>query len=375
MFMKKLATSTLAALLAGVTLAVPAAETSYNDHALFSITVRDKYGAINRVGEVVIPPEYDEPVVMREGLARVRKGQRVAYLDASGKRVIEPQAMTSELFSQGLAPARGPDAKGRTRYGYIDRTGRWAIEPQFEDAKSFTASRAAVGIADEWGKIKYGYIDATGAVVIAPRYDRAFAFGRIARVEIEKRPRLIDSSGNDVTPVDVDVFGPESGGMMLARKGKLIGYLNDEGRLAIEPRFTSAYDYKEGMARFWEQGKFGFIDKAGKVAAPPHFDSAGDFQEGLAHVRIEGKYGFIDKNGKTVIPAQFERVQPFSDGAAAAQREKLWGYIDRNGQWIIEPRFQWVREFRNGLAWVGEPRQRGGMYVDKKGATVWRTPD
>jgi WG containing repeat len=352
-----------------------AAEPAHNDHALFPITVRDKYGAINRAGEVVIPPEYDEPIALREGLARTRKGPRVAYLDTAGKRVIEPQERTAELFSQGMAPARGLDAKGVMRHGYVSRTGEWAIEPRFADAKAFSASRAAVGIADEWGRVKYGYIDATGSVVIEPRFERAFTFGRVARVEIDKRPRLIDRDGNDVTPADIDSFGPESGGMMLARKGKLIGYLNDEGKLVIEPRFTSAYDFKEGMARFWEQGKFGFIDRAGKIAAPPRFDSAGDFHEGVAYVRIDGKYGYIDKSGKITIPVQFERVQPFSDGVAAAQREKLWGFIDRKGQWIIEPRFQWAREFRNGLAWVGEPKQRGGMYIDKKGAVVWRTPE
>ncbi len=352
-----------------------AAEVSHNDPALFPITVRDKHGAINRVGEVVIAPEYDEPIAVREGLARVRKGPRVAYLDVSGKRVIEPQERTAELFSQGLAPARGPDAQGTMRYGYINRSNEWAIQPQFVDAKAFSAGRAAVGITDEWGRVKYGYINAAGSVVIAARYDRAFLFGRVARVEIEKRLRLVDSNGNDVTSAEVDVFGTEAGGMMLARKGKLIGYLNDEGKLAIEPRFTSAHDFREGMARFWEQGKFGFIDKAGKVVVSAQFDTAGDFYEGLAAVRVDGKYGFIDNSGKTVIPMQFDRVQPYADGVAAAQREKLWGFIDRKGQWIIEPRYQWVREFRNGLAWVGEPKQRGGSYVDKNGKVVWKSPD
>src|SRR5215468_4860397 len=141
-----------------------AQEQSYNDKVLFPISVREKHGAINRTGEVVIPPEYDETVVMREGLARVRKGSRVAYLDASGRRVIEPQDSTEALFSQGLAPARGADEKGRPAWGYIDRTGRWAIPPRFADAKDFSGSRAAVGVADEWGQVKYGYIDAKGAL-------------------------------------------------------------------------------------------------------------------------------------------------------------------------------------------------------------------
>ncbi|MGH8676618.1 MAG: WG repeat-containing protein [Burkholderiales bacterium] len=356
--------------------ALPAAadETSYNDWALFPITVRDKYGAINRNGEVVIPPEYEEPIVMREGLARVRKGSRVAYLDASGKRVIDPQEMTAELFSQGVVPAMGRSAGGKLLYGYLDRNGAWRIAPQFADAKGFSGSRAAVGVQDEWGKLKYGYIDATGAVVIAPRYDRALPFGRVARVEIEKRVRLIDSSGRDVTPADIDAFAEVSDGMMLARKGRLLGFLDDEGRVAIAPRFQSVQDFKGGRARFWENGKYGYIDKKGAVVIEAKFDSAADFAEGLAAVRTGERHGFIDPNGRFAIEPTFERVQNFSDGVAAAQRDKLWGYIGRDGKWKIEPRYAWVRPFRNGLAWVGEPKMRGGAYVDQAGRVVWKSP-
>jgi len=354
--------------------AASAQEQRYNDDVLFPISVKEKHGAINRLGEVVIAPEYEQPVVMREGLARVRKGSRVAYLDASGKRVIEPQDMTDALFSQNRAPARGTDEKGKFAWGYLDRTGRWAILPRFADAREFAGGRAAVGVADEWGKVKYGYIDAVGTLVIQARYDKAMPFGRVARVEIEGRPRLIDAAGRDVTPPADLFFASEAGGMMLARRGKLFGYLDDEGRLAIEPRFEGAYDFKDGMARIWQQGKYGYVDKRGTLAVPAVYDSAADFSEGLAGVRSGAKYGFVDRAGKLAIPAQFDRVQRFSDGLAAAQQDKLWGYIDREGRWVITPRYQWVRDFRNGLAWAGEPRQRGGSYIDKQGKAVWSSP-
>lgn len=33
--------------------------------------------------------------------------------------------------------------------------------------------------------------------------------------------------------------------------------------MKISPRFTSAQDFKDGMARIWEGGAYGFIDKRG----------------------------------------------------------------------------------------------------------------
>src|SRR5262245_16567232 len=59
--------------------------------ALFPITVNDKHGMIDRAGKVVIAPEYTEAVVFRDGLARVARGSKVAYVDAAGAFVIAPQ--------------------------------------------------------------------------------------------------------------------------------------------------------------------------------------------------------------------------------------------------------------------------------------------
>ena len=355
-------------------MAMSADEAAVSDAVLFPISVRDRHGAIDRRGTVVIPPEYDDPVEMREGLARVRKGPRTAYLDASGRRVIEPQDRTTALFSEGMAPALGTDDKGKGAWGYLDRRGAWAIAPRFADAKEFSGGRAAVGVADEWGRVKFGYIDAKGVLVIPATFDRAFPFGRVARVELERRARLIDLQGRDVTPEGIDGFGAEAGGMRMARKGKLVCFLDEDGRLAIELQFASASDFKDGMARVWRDGRYGYVDRKGTLVVPPTYESASDFSGGYAAVAVDRRYGFIDRTGKMAIAPQFERVQAFSDGLAAAQSEKLWGFVDANGRWAIPPRFQWVRPFHNGLAWVGEPRQRGGSYVDPEGRVVWSTP-
>ncbi|MGH7342532.1 MAG: WG repeat-containing protein, partial [Candidatus Rokuibacteriota bacterium] len=86
--------------------------------ALFPITVNDRHGMIDRAGTVVIPPEYAEPVVFRDGLARVARGSRVAYLDAAGRFVIAPQDAAREPFAEGLTPALGRDDAGKTAWGY-----------------------------------------------------------------------------------------------------------------------------------------------------------------------------------------------------------------------------------------------------------------
>ena len=115
---------------------------------LFPISVRDKHGFINRAGTVVVPPEYDV-ADYADGIIRIRRGARTAYLDAHGTRLIAPQEEMTEPFAEGLTPARGRTAEGKYLTGYKNRTGNWAIAPRFGHGLNFSEGHAQVAMADE----------------------------------------------------------------------------------------------------------------------------------------------------------------------------------------------------------------------------------
>ncbi|MBL8515823.1 MAG: WG repeat-containing protein [Betaproteobacteria bacterium] len=341
--------------------------------AVFPVEQGGKHGAIDVTGKVIVPIEFDEPVVAKEGLVRVRKGQRTAYLSLAGERVIGPQAITHALPSEGRIVAYGPDDQGRNRYGYWDLNGGWAITPRFEHAGDFLNGLAVVGNNDEWGRTKYGYCDPAGELVIAAVYDKAQPFGtQLALVETAGRRMLIDREGRDRSPAGFDWFGAEREGFVQVRLGKLFGVVDATGKTVAAPRFTALDDYKDGRARFWESGAFGFINTKGEIVIPATLAHADAFSEGLAAVRIGEKVGFMDGSGRVVVEAKLDQVRAFSDGVAMARLGKLWGFIDREGRWRIEPRFSWARPFQNGLAWVGLPGAPRGQYIDVAGRTVWR---
>ncbi len=83
-------------------------------------------------------------------------------------------------------------------------------------------------------------------------------------------------------------------------KGKW-GYIDNTGRVTIEPRFGATFNFSEGLAPIQvgsgREGKRGYIDRAGKVVIPPKYDWAGNFREGLANVRIGNRMGYIDRTG------------------------------------------------------------------------------
>ncbi len=115
-----------------------------------------KYGAIDKTGKYIIPPQFDNIESFSEGLALVEVQGKTGYVDRTGKMVIPLFEGYAKSFSEGLAVA----IKRGYKYGYIDKTGKYAIPPQFDEAGSFHEGIAAV--KTERG---YGYLNKQGSYI------------------------------------------------------------------------------------------------------------------------------------------------------------------------------------------------------------------
>lgn len=79
------------------------------------------------------------------------------------------------------------------------------------------------------------------------------------------------------------------------------GFLDGNGKLAINPQFEAVGDFHHGLAAVRWKGKWGYIDAKGKMAVPPRYDSVSDFVEaGLAVVTLDGSRQLIDRGGRAV---------------------------------------------------------------------------
>ena len=111
----------------------------------------------------------------------VIRSQVFGYIDRSGNCVIRPQFDDAASFSEGLAAVE-KDGK----HGYVRLDGSIAVPCRFEEACPFRAGLAAVKIDGQWK-----FIDASGQVAIAGPYVDAASFseGR-ALVKQKKTPAL-----------------------------------------------------------------------------------------------------------------------------------------------------------------------------------------
>jgi len=83
-----------------------------------------------------------------DGLATVRLGSKVGYIDSRGQFAIEPRFEAGADFAEGLAQVRNGD-----KWGYIDESGNFVISPQFDQASRFVGGRALVSVSGHQGTI------------------------------------------------------------------------------------------------------------------------------------------------------------------------------------------------------------------------------
>ena len=81
-----------------------------------------------------------------------------------------------------------------------------------------------------------------------------------------------------------------------------IGYIDKAGKQVIKPQFSVARVFSEGLAAVQREfgDKWGYVDKTGKMVIDPKFDSASTFKDGKASVTFDGNEKVIDRTGRIV---------------------------------------------------------------------------
>ena len=304
---------------------------------------------------------------------------KTGFITAAAQLIIEPQSLdTRGVFSDGMLMIAGPsELLQNTPYGYLGATGKLAIPPRFERASDFHEGLAYVE-EKMWLEGPIGFIDKTGRLVIPLRRqadEPRFSEG-LAAVGLDGGYGFIDQTGKTVIEPQFSYAGDFSEGLawVHTRDGKE-GFIDKAGQFVIGPGdygLTDASNFSEGLAAVRiHRGKFGYIDKAGRVRIPPRFHDAHPFSGGMARVQVGGKDGYIDKTGRLRVPPRYEFASDFSEGLAAVEvRGRGYGYIDTAGRLRIGPGFAIADSFTDGMARV-YTRERGVGYVDKQGKYVW----
>ena len=129
------------------------------------------WGFIDKTGEYIADPQYEDVWDFRDGLAAVKLNDKWGFIDRDGQLIIKPTYQAVDRgFQDGLAAVNVGGIETPTgfveggKWGYIDKTGAWAIEPQFDKVSMVWEH----GVTLVWIGDKRGYINRQGDYIWEP---------------------------------------------------------------------------------------------------------------------------------------------------------------------------------------------------------------
>ncbi len=270
-----------------------------------------KVGFIDMKGNIVIEPIFDNASDFSEGCAVVTIENKCGYINTIGEVVIPPIFQSASHFKNGIAPVRQEGQTGLL----INKTGQII----FNDKEILDFGIYNEGLINCNKNGSWGHINLDGEFVIPPSYKHTLKFSEGQASVTPKK----DISGNSnrknlsgfinkrnemiIPPIFYGLDMCFSEGFCVVWDHKLFGYINETGTLISSYEFEVAEPFKEGLAAFKVPGKnkkHGYLDIFGNVAIDPIYTFADSFENGLACVIIgkddKSKCGFIDKNGNYV---------------------------------------------------------------------------
>ncbi len=347
-----------------------------------------KYGFINHAGEIVIQLKYSWASPFSEGLARVDLGNTHGYINESDEMVIQlPVGSTSAAEKYGLEDFHFGKAffadENKMLWGVVNKQGIVETEPVYASILEFSEGLAAV----QDGTGRWGYLDADYNMVIKPTYFFAHSFHEnLASVQDDKTSKFgfIDKQGNVVIPFQLNNAEDFSGGIAAIATANGWGYMNNKGRITVEPQYETVNSSVGGVgvAYVGEYQQKTIYNKQGKPVAQDVLNG-GYCGDGLLWWNDNhGNIHFANEDGDEEFSLRADEVGTFSEGLCAigqynwgsdSPQRVQYGYIDRKGNLIIKHKYTYAWPFKNGVAKVemGEFTGEKFGYINKKGEVIW----
>lgn len=374
----------------------------------------NKFGAIDKTGELIVPYEFDFIWDFQQGRARVIK-----YSDGETRKLNVNTHGSDTTNTHSFYVSYDPDANGCT-YGFIDKKGN-IVTPIIYD---YATDYYDYSIVHHNGKS--GLIDTLGNIVIPIIYDRLFDAcltteenNNLIGGVLDKKTGFIDiTSGEVKIPFEYDemIYATFSEGLTAIKKdGKYI-YIDATGRERLANEWDFADNFHQGTAIADKDNSSYIIDNKGTVKnnigkviyySTNHNDGIKVVSYGkenwaiyegfdlisskldynyvsqcsnnvflVSKAKYNGKrirYGCIDKRNNIIMPIMFKEIQSYPDGYYVVKKGRKKGYYHindttSNATIAIKPSFQEADGFYEGLARVVKKGKYG--FIDTNGKVV-----
>lgn len=217
----------------------------------------EKYGFINKYGEIVIPYQFKQAGTssFHNGFCRVSVGGKTVLINEKGEVIFTPKYNSLQNYSNGLMPVS--TKPNRSGWGYVNLKNEMIIPAKYDDATVFNDEGFAIVELDK----RKGLIDTTGKIVLAMDYstiycnptDDGYICGVLPVAEptsLLKTPKkYFDARLNPIDVGDATLMPAEGGTRIpfMTLDGKR-GFMDREYNIVIPATYSKATVFHDGIS-------------------------------------------------------------------------------------------------------------------------------
>jgi len=313
---------------------------------LAAVNQGGRWGFIDKHGRMVVPLRFRSAWTFHEGLARVATFDGDQFFVRSTGQVIRGSDwQADDDFSEGLARIRRND-----RVGFIDTTGTVVIEPVFnrasrcQDGCIIVSTREGQNVMDSKGTL---LLEATRQQI------RRIQGNNYLLVMQGNRWQVLDDKYKSLV-----MFGPDEpvvaeGDWVYVRRAlRPYFYHLPSGDTAVCEKFERAEPLGSGCWQGRSKDGWTLFRPPARILDSVVFQQLNRFVDDVAAYRRNDGWGYVDTTGKTLTPAVFGLAWDYRGGHARVAFTDGIAFLD--GQQLLACRppegTTDLRDFQEGLA-------------------------
>ena len=241
------------------------------------LIIDQKYGFIDTMNRMLIPPMYDDSENFSNGLSAVKLNKKWGMVDKMNNTIIPfDYSYIAPRFVNNMIWA----SKDGNEFVLLNSFGGLANSKKFDDVNSFAEGLCPVKLNDKWG-----VVDTNINIVIQPKFDSlGYSFAQ---------------------------------GLIAAKSGKFWGYVDRTGTWVIPPKYEWYRAFANGKSLVAQKGKWGIINSRGETIIPLIYDYIKIISEPYPNIIVEinKKRSLLDGTGRPLISSpSYESIGVESHG-------------------------------------------------------------
>lgn len=299
----------------------------------------ERFGFLNKDGEVVIDIQYLYSMNFNDGLAKVQlESGYMAFIDEYGKQVInnvnQKNIISCDIFKDGYASVV---LEGENDKSYvIDKSGNVILNPEQAgySYRNLGGGLFERSIGNDYSKPRI-IVKTDGSVLYDEQIkDIVFAEDKICYYSLDLENYGIWDSEKDekITPPLYSNVSRFSGGVafVITNDGKA-QIINEKGECIAElSKLYPTIDIESSKTlisdsvcsiKFKDKQGICLIDSRGDIVAQTQYDYIGEFYDGIAICEQNGKYGYVNSKGVETIKPQYDLATNVEDKIAFVSKD------------------------------------------------------